>query len=392
MIGKEHEAEKIAEFVAKALKIERNSLCFCTSGRKFKHCCGRNIGSDLTFLEDELKAGMAYKKAKGEIKGIPAGIWKKLEQGALGRFNCLFPGCRDKTVSCHLIPENILRASYGSFCSEYRMDSDSGGWHFYQVGVGKANCLPVFCSYHDNELFKKIDPMVIDFSSQEQLFLLAFKALAFCIRKNQYLASIASQVEIFRPFWIQELYQLPNGSNVTIDLSKFQTAYTRFLIQNGFWKRAVRAYKNKDWDFFSYFHRVVPSPAPIFYATFTNPLHDLEGKRINTPEQPIATTATMFTKDGYLHILLSPTGGQSKTAYEPFLRQLEAIDDETFKTVINNIFTHYVETLLLPETFSLTDDDYNKINTARNYSASGTLQQNEILDLKNRDRAVEFIR
>ena len=120
-------------------------------------------------------------------------------------------------MNCHLVPENVLRSYYGGHCKEYGME-DTSGLSFVRTGIGKAGGLPVFCNHHDNGLFKEIDQLQICPETKEQYFLFALKAAAFSLRKCQYLLGIDSQIEIIRPFIIQEELKPTTGSHLTIDI------------------------------------------------------------------------------------------------------------------------------------------------------------------------------
>jgi hypothetical protein len=389
MIGKEGEASKVGAALATALKITGNSLCFCGSGKNWKSCCGANSTHDPVFIESALRAARAYKNSQGVIVGIPVGIWRAFEKASLNRFSCLFPGCREKPVSCHLVPENALRSSYGGHCTEYRME-DGSGLRFVRRGIGDAGCLPVFCSRHDNDLFKPIDPMKLSSPTQEQFFLFALKAVAFSLRKNQYLLSIDSQMEIVRPFLIQEKLNAQHGSRLTIDISHLQDQYIRYNSCFKFYKEAIEAYASEAWDYYSTLHRVISSTRPIFLAGLINPSHDLHLRKVNHTNEPIVISCSVFTAEDRTHILLSCPKGLSQDLYRDFLRQLETADDRTFKTVVNNFLTISAETLLMPEGFEMNDDNYRKVGAAQTH-ARLALKGHAALDLCDRRAAIDFI-
>jgi len=239
----------------------------------------------------------------------------------------------------------------------------------------------VFCSIHDDGLFKKIDQLPIDFSSKEQVFLLALKAVSFSFRKTQYLLGVDSQIEILRPFEILEVHAPPR---LTIDVSRFQQQYLGFIAEYGFVHEAIRAYESRDFDFFLCLYRSIPYTKQIFYSSFLNVSHDLTGKKINNSNEVIALTCNIFTFDGRLHVLLGCPHGMSKELYKDLFMQLEKIDEETLIAALNNIITSKVETLLLPESFSPTRDDLQKI-------ATQSLKSGDLFDLKDFNRAVKFI-
>jgi hypothetical protein len=391
MTGRENEASNVAAVLANVLKIDRNSLCFCGSLRKFKACCGSGSGDNLIFVERALDIAKAYRKSQGGgIKFVPAGIWKKFEKASLSRLRCLYPGCNEKPASCHLIPENILRSNYGGHCKEYKI-KDSSGLEFTEVGIGGAGCLPVFCSKHDHDLFNTIDQLRIDFSSGEQLFPFALKAISFSLRKTQYLLGIDSQIEILRPFLIQEVHRHPSGSHLTIDISHLQEQYIRFRSVYDFFKDSIKAYESRDWDFYLHLHRPIQHARSIFFAGFFNPSHDLNGRKINNSDQAIAMACNSFTVNGYFHALFSCPRGLSTDLYRDFFKQLEDADERTFITILNNLLTFSTETLLLPETFSPNQDDLQKITSAHQLAARAVKSGGPIFDLKDANQAITFL-
>ena len=165
-MGMEDDARRVATALAHAIKIDRNSLCFCGSLKDFKNCCGSESRANLIFIKNAVDTAQAYRKSQGgQIRFVPANIWKKFEKASLRRLRCLYPGCNSKPANCHLIPENILRTNYGGHCKEYKIYGS--GFEFTKVGINGAGCLPVFCPNHDHDLFTQIDQLKIDFSLPE---------------------------------------------------------------------------------------------------------------------------------------------------------------------------------------------------------------------------------
>jgi hypothetical protein len=389
MIGQDGEAGKVMAAIAKQLKIGRSSPCFCGSGKKWKNCCGLHPDQDPIFLEAALKTARAYKKSQGIITALPVGIWRAFERASLNRFKCLYPGCPEKPVNCHLVPENVLRSYYGGHCKEYGMQ-DTLGLNFVRTGIREAGGLPVFCNHHDNDLFKKIDQLQIPPGTKEQYFLFALKASAFSLRKCQYLLGIDSQVEIIRPFLIQEELHPATGSHFTIDISHLQEQYTRFVANLDFYKSAIDAYLSQSWDDYLTLHRILPSTTPIFGGALLNPSQDLKLRKINSSSEAIMMGCSIFTAQDGTHILLSCPKGASQNLYREFLQQLELADEQIFVTVINNFLTIYPDTLLMPDTFTVTESDAKKITVARQL-ANSALQGHTIFDLRDPNTAVKFI-
>lgn len=388
------EERKIVNALANAMKIKSDALCFCGAGKTYGKCCGQASGSNLVRMENEFESAVKYRDSqRGTINTIPLGIWNRFQEKSIARLPCLYPGCSLKPVSCHLIPENILRASFGSHCLDYKINDESEQSAFVKTGKKEAGAVPVFCNLHDNNLYRDIDTLQIDFSSPKQQFLLAFKAIAFSLRKTQISLGIDSQVEVYKPFLMLNSKNAPvPGSNVTIDINHLHEQYIRFCTAHAVFQNTVKALKSEDWSFFSYLRHSIPYDEGIFYAGFINPPHDLENKRINRPDTPINMTCNIFTKNSTLHAIFACPGNESKEAYEPILEQLKNTDNKTFVIVLNNILTMSPDNLLLPENFPIDSSIIVKIEELNKHARNCINSTNsEVFDLKDASTTVTFV-
>jgi hypothetical protein len=290
--------------LAKTLKVQRNSLCFCGSARKFKQCCGSFNNDKPIFLDTALDIANNYAIAQGrKVTGIPSGIWNKFETASLNRFLCLYLGCTNKPVNCHLIPENILRRNFGGHCKEYRLVGKQP--QFGKVGISNAGCLPVFCSHHDDSLFKQIDALTIDHISKEQEFLIGLKSIAFSLRKTQYLIGIDSQVEIFLPFILSDVNKNKPPRHTVISIDHLQEQYVRFTVAYDLYEECISAQKAGQCDFFSSTYRDIPYNGLVFASTPTTIPYDLKGQKINNSTDAIAIVCSIFTIDKLLSVIFS---------------------------------------------------------------------------------------
>jgi hypothetical protein len=391
MMKRRSELISVVGALAKTLKVQRNSLCFCGSGRKFKQCCGSFNNDKPIFLDNALDIANNYAISQGrKITGIPSGIWNRFETASLNRFLCLYPGCTNKPVNCHLIPENLLRSSFGGHCKEYRVVGAQP--QFGKVGITNAGCLPVFCSGHDDSLFKEIDALTIERISKEQEFLIGLKAIAFSLRKVQYLIGIDSQVEILRPFILSDVNKDKlKGKRIVISINHLQKQYISFITEYNLFQECVSAHKAGQLDFFSSAFRDIPYDGLAFASTVTTIPCDLKGKETNTSADAIAITCSIFTIDNCLRVIFSCPRGISATSYLQFLRQLAEIDDDEFITIVNNVLTFSPDSALMPESFSPSEDDLRKIIAARQFVGQSLKPGGSVFDLKNTNQAVRFI-
>lgn len=380
--------KKLVKIIAKSIGIGFNDLCLCGSGKKYKKCCSIATLDQLLLLENIIKKTEAYQLSQGKIQSIPRIIWNKFEEISSKRLKCLYIGCDRATINCHLVPENILRSNYGGHCKEYQQDA-MGNWEFGKIGIGDAGAIHVFCKDHDNNLFQSIDTLDVDFSCKEKLFLFGLKVIAFCLRKIQYLLFINYQIKVFTPYLLSRGKIIGSHEINTIDL---KNEYLLFQIVYNFFKKSIQAYQKENWGYFSYFHRSIPYQNPIFFGSFFNPSHDLNGLRMNSPQKPIALACNIFTKTNNLHVILSCPDKESQIAYEKLLKQLEKLDNNSLITVINNFLTLSTEKPLMPETFLITPTDLQKIPMAHQLAKDCLVSSSEkIFDLKNSEQAIKFI-
>jgi len=381
-------------FLVKKLEIGENSLCFCGRGKKYKRCCRDASIDDLLYCKKAFQIDHKYRKSQGILRDyMPRTILKEFQKRILARFACLFPHCLNVTISCHFIPENILRKNFGGHCKKYEYDDKLDKWLFTDCGVASdAECYPIFCKFHDNNIFKNIDQHEFDPSSQEELFIISFKALAFSLRKTQFELSIESQFELARPFYMQKLFNLPNNQVIEIDTSKIRKRYLNYVISSDYYKEATLAYGRKNWNYFSSFYRKIAYTKQIFYGGFFGLSSDLEGKRINWAKIAVAMSCYIFTKDNYLHVTPSTPGDQGKISYQPPSKQPEAIDEETFIAVINNILTLSAEKPPIATSTTFSDEELQKIPALQKLHAECMLTSStNILDLKNSEQSIQFI-
>jgi hypothetical protein len=263
---------------------------------------------------------------------------------------------------------------------------------FVRTGVGQAGALPVFCSEHDNSLFRGIDQLTGDLASPQCRFLLSFKATAFALRKVQGLLGFASQVELFKPFLIADNLGDSGPSHIEIDISFLHQQYMRFVIAERLFAGSIRAFEASNWDYFSYYGRAIDYHEHLFFADVINPSHDLEGHRVNTRLTPIAILCNVFTLERKLHVLFSCPDDGSRQSYDKLFQQLDHADDRTFIAVVNNVLTFAAGKPLLPGDRVIREEDLRRFARQRE-KAGGCLKtaSNEVFDLRDSTDAVQFV-
>lgn len=392
----EEYSKKIVTALINSLKIKPYDLCICGTGKKYKNCCFKKSGKELFFIDNTYNKILKYKDSQGgKIRYLPQIFFKKLKKSSLNRLTCLIPGCIQKPISCHLIPENILKKEFGEKCLVSSLRDKSLKEEFIETGLDEAGAFPVFCSKHDNEIFQSIDKLEINYTSKKQLFLIAFKTIAFALRNIQYLIGIDFQVEIFRPLIIHENLEKASNikSNVEINIAHLSQQYIRFKIIYESYMNAINYLEKEDWNYFSHFHRIIKCKDSIFCSNLINLSHDLSKNRINLKNFLNNMIFNIFAKEGLLHILFSCSDGINKTTYNPFFEQLKNTDNQTLIHILNNILTIKSENIYIPQYYKISKDDYEKINYLRELSKrSMKISNNIIFDLKDSNNSVAFIK
>lgn len=138
--------------------------------------------------------------------------------------------------------------------------------------------------------------------------------------------------------------------------------------------------ENENWDYFTYYHRVIQSKQKIFFAGWLNLSHDLEGNRINISEVATTITCNIFTKNDKIHILLGIPEGESQKSYSGLFEQFKRLNEPQFITVINNIIAVSGNSPLLVSGIS-TLPDLNLMKKAKNELGASLKIDGNVFDL-----------
>ncbi len=151
--------------VSRKIKIGRNDLCPCGSGKKYKRCC--------------LEAGPGRKRFFAETATL---------EREMSRGECSAPvqwknDCSARIAKAHTVPRASLRriADSGhvlSFLPSAASLSTYGpALPPQRRGIGVASTFTGFCARHDDALFAPLEKVPF-IGTKEQCFLLAYRALA----------------------------------------------------------------------------------------------------------------------------------------------------------------------------------------------------------------------
>ena len=107
-----------------------------------------------------------------------------IKQNKKNFLRCFWPGgrCMEKAIRAHSIQNSRVLASIAErgdvIMLRAKQDFDSGPKvRFESIGKNNATTFTGLCQKHDDILFKPIEKAAIDLSSEEHLFLLAYRAI-----------------------------------------------------------------------------------------------------------------------------------------------------------------------------------------------------------------------
>lgn len=100
-------------------------------------------------------------------------------------YKCLCPGCKKKAINSHLVQQHPFLESIAEEGKVYQIkdneiDPRSGDFSDSReqiLSIRQVLSMPLFCSEHDNNLFKPIEYGEIDFESAQTFLLFSLRAL-----------------------------------------------------------------------------------------------------------------------------------------------------------------------------------------------------------------------
>lgn len=150
------------------LNITSDSLCFCWSEKTYWECCMKSI-HEPWLSEEELETI----NAKNYNWVIPPSNFKKV------MFNlptkCLL--CKNKAIWSHTISDNRMRKLFNSSYVSTVLQDEHKNYVLQKISINDASVFPLWCEFHDNEIFKEIDNN-IDLNNEYHLNLIAYRSLA----------------------------------------------------------------------------------------------------------------------------------------------------------------------------------------------------------------------
>ena len=259
--------------------------------------------------------------------------------------------CRGRIVRAHTLQRaglleviSVNRHVYGFDLS--RMPDDDGVYRFKLIGINKASTFTGFCEKHDTEFFGPLETRPFT-SSKEQLFLLAYRALA----KELYAKRFAIRLEPFlRKGDIGKgpLEQVALQKRLYIDAQLHRLSIED---QEATLKGYEQIFLSRDFDRISAYLIFSDRKPDFAVSGATCPEYDFTGKKL----QDLASAERLefltysvlpFKAGGVIAFVWDSTRG---TTCHQFLRSLDAIAPADIPDAIVRLtFGHFENSFLDP--------------------------------------------
>lgn len=211
---------------------DRNVLCFCGSGIKYKNCHAKREFEKKVELHEMNKDFMASHTRK----------------------KCMAPEtfkneCTKSIIKAHTISKssNLKQISKDGHVMHFKtnimaLDRNNGKFPIEKVGINNASVINAFCSKHDKELFSVIEDKEFIFTD-EQVFMLAYRAISRELylkysstesNKNmkEYDKGQAKEMQLFIQMFSN---YMTAGTDLAVrDLEKIKFFYDKKLIEENF--------------------------------------------------------------------------------------------------------------------------------------------------------------
>ncbi len=331
-------------------KMGRNEQCWCLSGKKYKFC----------HLDRETQSGSNAFDQEREML-------KEMRQGY-----CSFPGpnpespCSSKITKAHTVQKNggMAAISEENHVLSVKpamkdMIATNGNPQPRRVGVNLASVFPGFCSYHDSELFKKIEGKTLQLDA-DTAFLFSYRAIAyeaFSKAAQKRFNTHLRDADKGMPFWKQAqiqslLYDMQIGIEIGLrELGNWKEQFDSQLLsgpQENFHFAAFR------------FSRVLP----IVACGAFHPEFDFEGARLQQlgqdtfPLDHITLTVTAF-EESTIAIFgwIGPVDGPAHALVNSY----QNVDDNRkADALLRLLFIHTDNLFLRPSWWTQLPDDQKR--------------------------------
>lgn len=131
------------------------------------------------------------KKQISELNKVNVGIFKNMKNK---KWKCIIDTCEYESINSHLLQKNgilnlvsennhVIEVKTKDF---FKLNEENSPLTFKKVSVNNALSLKLFCSKHDNSIFKFVEKLPLDLNNYKTHLLFTYRVICAEIRKKEY--------------------------------------------------------------------------------------------------------------------------------------------------------------------------------------------------------------
>lgn len=236
--------------------------------------------------QDQLGLASARKSEK-EVNELRPKFLKQIKKvySSKGLAPCIAPvspACKKMPISSHSISKSSVLTRLCDETNHVRMFS--AGLSFEKppapkverMGINEASVFHSLCSFHDSEIFKEIDDVVLNISNKRQMFLLSYRTLL-----RGFYGSL-TKYELAKNLFKEQHGDTKRVADEEMPLIVF--TYSNYLAH--FHVEVLKdkydeIYRSGNWDRgIRFFAKELPFELPFAVGGFYTPVCDLKGKKV----------------------------------------------------------------------------------------------------------------
>lgn len=307
------------------IKIGRNDLCPCKSGKKYKKCHGAmEEKNDIIDSDIPVQSLIERKVKAGHIK------------------HCIHPEkskCTENIIKAHSIQNNRIINKISRKGEVYMVKPIATNYsfkmRFKSVGRKVATTFTGFCGFHDKLLFQPIEDR--DYiGSKDQNFLFAYRVFSFEYHKKMEAQNLSRKTLDEKPNLVIDKKYIAHLDGY--DLSIRDSILHKEIFDN--------ALLNQDYEIVETVVLNIEGASKFAVSSGFYLEYDLKGKKVNRLENSEdimkLLMVNIFPQNEHTFVLFSWLKEHTDT-YSEFKAQLLSLNNEEIIQLLNNLIPAYSE-------------------------------------------------
>ena len=290
--------------------------------------------------------------------------------------------CKGGIIKAHTIQKNGGLSKIARDSHVYQLNGDyttlrstNGEVVAKPIGIGKASTFTGFCSYHDNLLFAPLEKNIFT-ASQEQVFLLAYRALCRELFYKQGQVELSKKARIFAegkaPQLQKQIYQFwadirAGGESSLKKQASYKAQYDNALL-------------NSDFSRTSYYMFEFRNTPDFLCSGCLYPEFDFQGQML----QDLSNLVSLLDHTAFTIIVTQEGGvavfswyGPSRAGYK-LVKSLSHIADDLVPSAIQRfVFEHFENVYMSPEWWEGLGDETQQSLMRRQMVSAHPLMERE---------------